>query len=678
MIKGMILVLICFILNWSVVAREDVVRVAFLTSELGFYQLEEKGGLSGYNYEYLMEVAQYTGWVYEFVACDTYGEAIGLLSSGAVDLLGPMFIDQGDRELYAIGEKPSGISRHTLCTLSSNGMLTEDNYFLRETLSVALVQGETDSIEAFYRLMEQSETELDVVYVGTKDEALQLLVSGEVETMMSLDVASNYGVLVPIASIDPTPYYFFSTLGNDQLVAELDAAIGEIEISEPGIHQRLLSEYFTYNHVGLLHLSQWEQEVLAQYEYFTVGLLCGMEPYQFYEEGTVSRGITYEIMEELSGLLGVPFRYVWVESMEKMAALIEAEEVDFVGSLPYEYETSRYLNVVLTRPYLTAGAIWLHHQDEKDSFDVDVYVYSVSSNIPMVADEDLFVPEDIEETIRYLGGNGDISLFCDPYIGQYYVQKLGLTDVEMQNVSSVLSQMTLGVGKHVDTTVIGVLNHGMQHLDPFEVDEIVYRNVTHTGGATLREVLEEYAPAFMAGLIVVGFILIVGLVYYVKQLRQMARQDGLTKLYNSGYFHYYAEEKTKKYTKGVLILFDIDFFKQVNDTYGHQAGDKVIVTVAKNIKRLFGEKGTVARLGGDEFVVLLEGDFCQQEMEEKCRILLKDLSQTPDVTPVSLSIGGFLYHEYTPYKSLYSLADGCLYEVKESGRNGFKFSDRVL
>ncbi len=162
-----------------------------------------------------------------------------------------------------------------------------------------------------------------------------------------------------------------------------------------------------------------------------------------------------------------------------------------------------------------------------------------------------------------------------------------------------------------------------------------------------------------------------------KKLQKISEQESLTKLYNAGYFHKYAENRVKDLEGGCLVLIDIDYFKQVNDTHGHQAGDTVIKDVAKVLEKYFRSNDTIARLGGDEFVILLEKEVAIEFLEARAKSILHDLASNDYAVPVSLSIGGYIFNKPMTYKELYLLADKALYKVKEKGRNGYLFEKKV-
>lgn len=125
-----------------------------------------------------------------------------------------------------------------------------------------------------------------------------------------------------------------------------------------------------------------------------------------------------------------------------------------------------------------------------------------------------------------------------------------------------------------------------------------------------------------------------------------------------------------------LLMADIDFFKRVNDTYGHVFGDKVLRAVAQILKNHVKGKDTAARYGGEEFVVLLPGtplDGAHQVAEriratvENCRIRRIDKNET--VANVTVSVGVACYRQGESVTEFIARADSALYASKNQGRN---------
>lgn len=152
--------------------------------------------------------------------------------------------------------------------------------------------------------------------------------------------------------------------------------------------------------------------------------------------------------------------------------------------------------------------------------------------------------------------------------------------------------------------------------------------------------------------------------------------DPLTQLKNRRGFHDYYNEMVKPMMKEkdvTLIMCDIDFFKKVNDTYGHNAGDAVLVMVSDVLKRNVNGYGQVVRWGGEEFVLVLEG--CKEaKAVEIAEGIRKEVEQTTcvfeqQVIKVTMSFGVKQTDKEKELVENVEEADARLYKAKQSGRN---------
>ena len=164
--------------------------------------------------------------------------------------------------------------------------------------------------------------------------------------------------------------------------------------------------------------------------------------------------------------------------------------------------------------------------------------------------------------------------------------------------------------------------------------------------------------------------------------QQKANYDALTELGNRDLFHRAlarALKKSARYQESVVILFlDLDNFKQVNDSLGHDMGDQLLQKVAMRLKKNIRETDEIFRLGGDEFTIILEGNFHAHRLARIAQNIINDLSQSFVVREkkifISVSIGiatstGCGTNPETLIKS----ADLAMYAAKEKGKANYQF-----
>ncbi len=159
-----------------------------------------------------------------------------------------------------------------------------------------------------------------------------------------------------------------------------------------------------------------------------------------------------------------------------------------------------------------------------------------------------------------------------------------------------------------------------------------------------------------------------------EKLSYEATHDALTGLYNRSAYDQFLNDRRK----GVMafLYVDVDKFKSVNDTYGHEAGDKVLRLVADTLTHSFRSEDKICRIGGDEFVVLMAnaGPELKALIRTKAERIMSALANPPKgVVPVSVSVGCAFGDENTSGEELYRNADAALYHIKENGKSGCAF-----
>lgn len=163
------------------------------------------------------------------------------------------------------------------------------------------------------------------------------------------------------------------------------------------------------------------------------------------------------------------------------------------------------------------------------------------------------------------------------------------------------------------------------------------------------------------------------------ELQRRADKDALTGLYNKGTAKELVAEAIIENSKAVhlaaMIMIDLDHFKDVNDTFGHAAGDRLLEDVGKVLNDSFKGRDIVGRMGGDEFMVFMtdiKGEDDALVISGRLnKMLTKRIQKSDGEVTVTASIGIALCDpSITTYEELFEHADSALYHTKENGRNG--------
>jgi diguanylate cyclase (GGDEF)-like protein len=166
---------------------------------------------------------------------------------------------------------------------------------------------------------------------------------------------------------------------------------------------------------------------------------------------------------------------------------------------------------------------------------------------------------------------------------------------------------------------------------------------------------------------------------YQRSIYESATRDGLTKIFNKKYF---LDTLRKEFAYCLrhrvplsVVMFDVDHFKKINDTYGHQAGDYVLSRIAQRVGDTVRVEDLFARYGGEEFALMLRESAEDQAMicAERCRKAVDTTDFTYAGTPIkvtiSLGVATLSDSDYANPEDLIAAADKYLYRAKRAGRN---------
>ncbi|MEK3766770.1 MULTISPECIES: sensor domain-containing diguanylate cyclase [unclassified Solibacillus] len=250
---------------------------------------------------------------------------------------------------------------------------------------------------------------------------------------------------------------------------------------------------------------------------------------------------------------------------------------------------------------------------------------------------------------------------CTPYFNQdkslayiHYVEKhfkvkqdpLFIADFSRLIAEEIEYKSVMAIPMIVEEKIIGfsIVLHQEPYFFSFDSFKLMQSLIHHSSLAISNSVLRE-------------------------QLQEMVDRDHLTKLYARSYSDTYVEKSIQKDDSGMFLLIDIDNFKKVNDTFGHQVGDKVLVQIAVQLKKKIGLRGICSRWGGEELAI-----YIPNILEDEAMKVSKELVDLiPKVTKPSVTISAGMVTWYKgkrpDFQHIFLQADTALYNAKSNGKN---------
>ena len=289
----------------------------------------------------------------------------------------------------------------------------------------------------------------------------------------------------------------------------------------------------------------------------------------------------------------------------------------------------------------------------------------------------IIIDTDTEPEAMQLVSDGKADLTLRSLIvAAHTIKKAGWYNLKVSGqIPGYENKLRIGISQS-EQTLRGILNRGIAAISEQERQQIMDR---HLSLQVVSEVVTDYTLAYGLGILLLAVIgtslfWMRRLNILNQQLSVMAQTDALTQLTNRHGLNLTLEkdlERAQRYQHPLsVIMMDIDHFKQVNDQYGHLAGDKVLVACSKLLKDNLRKSDIICRWGGEEFLVLCF-ETTQEQAAHLAELLLGKVRHHhfSEVGKVTLSAGVAQANPQDNAESLTKRADTLLYEAKHNGRN---------
>lgn len=675
----------------SVEGNEDQAKIkVFLPLMNGYAYLDEEGNPAGYTYDYLLKVAQRTGWEYEFITAEYTDEnmqkAIEDMQNGDIDIISMMFMDEQYSDIISYSSMAYGQVNYSLMCLADTKEINNRTITSQlNTLTVALDESKPKNIAAFEDFTSNLSYSVKTVTAPTSEACLDLLESGQADLTL-YNYTETPLPLRPVITYYVDYIYLATSKTNPALLETLNFVTEEIETTGTTYFRYNLSEkHFPPYQQPFLSLTAEESEYISTAPPLRVAILDNKAPISDYNPKTNEfEGIIVDYMKEYESRSGLTFIYLNVANQEDLAKLSQNGEVDLIPGFPDDYLLAADYNMHLTSSMLTVPIFLITSKNKKIQHEEGLT--SISPNLYSPT-ETLKTIEYTDEIFKLLNKGVYRSAYVNAYIAQWLMAHESYPNLVMTSVPSANYNLCIGVSNSLDLRVVGILEQSIDQMPASQKEDIILQNTTLIPEFNFWQIIQNNFSKLIFPLLTVFFIIIVLLLLlFYKSIRlnrlialdrshykEKSALDQMTSVYNSETFKNLVKEFLSNTSpcQGVLIVSDIDDFKRINDTYGHLYGDITLQNFATQLKEAFPSPSMVGRIGGDEFAVFIPHPIDEEALSQLCTQVLDNFTKFDLTRPATISLGAYVFDGNLDFNQLYDFADNVLYKAKKMGKNAF-------
>lgn len=606
--------MLCFIFVVSgrdIYAAEDrVVKVAFFPMD-GYHIINEDGNYDGMDVAYLNALCEYTDWEIEYVPCDSWEEALQLLSNQKVDLVGSAQYSAERAQIYQYADLASGYTFGVIATNPESTIAYED-FTAMQQITFGMVENYVRKNEFIQYLRDHGINAPSVIEYPSTAALQDALSAGEIDALVHTFTEIKEGQRL-IGRFAPKPFYYITYQGNDDVMRELNQATADLKMNRPELETELMNKFYYSRFDKTSLLTTRENEYIAAQKKVVIGYLDGFYPFSYEEDGEF-KGLTRELVE--NGICEAGLEAEYRKMQDRMAArtALQNGEIDI---LAYCADTEDVLNEYQLTKACDYANVPLVVVTEKDrdieaidtlatvSFLTDKVGEAVQTEVTKVLTYDTQ-----QECIDVLKEAAVDAVFCDGYLAEYLLRtEFHYENLQIKNVFSSEHKISMAI-REEDKLLMNIIKKTIPTIDSKRINMYMLKENTYPLVSIINFV-QKYSLWIISVLIICIIMVIVVALHMIRdsqKIQKLMYQDAKIDIWNLNYLIYWGEHKLlpERKTKYAVAYLNLDQFRRYNIIYGWNEGEHLLEGIAEILVKNTDTKTEIcARDQGDRFVMLL-------------------------------------------------------------------------
>ncbi len=506
------------------------------------------------------------------------------------------------------------------------------------------------------------------------------------------------------------PLYSLIRIGRPQLAEQIRQGFNQISLQQlidvEKVWVAQASQRYFPQFLQQVPITLTEQQWLEQAGTLKVGMLSTWPPMEFVNDDGEPAGVTVDMFDILSQRLKAQFDIVTFTNFSAMLAALKQKDIDLVANVserPERHTYAKFTDEFWSTQWAVISAYdstTVVSTSQLNGKTVAVYQdYQLARHLNDTYPQIKVIPVSSLRRGLQLLQQQDVDYVLDSVeAASEMLRQMGYLSLRVQILDDLPSYPSLIAVRDDYQPLVVMLNKGLRSIGKEERQQLYQKwfSFQITQGinkAQLRTLMWQIGGAVAMLLVFVVFWNLslrreVSLRRQAEQkMRFMATHDDLTQLPNRALIKERIEQALLQHARHneilALMFIDLDGFKEVNDRFGHDTGDELLIKLADVLRDTVRKSDTVARFGGDEFVILLTGLLSRDDAAIVAQKILHQLSQPVTLSvgqvQVGASIGIAVYPEDgTDSAKLLKVADSLMYRIKQQGKNQYCFSRAVF
>lgn len=600
-------------------AGKRTVRVSFFPMG-GYHETLPDGSVSGMDVEYLENLCDYVNWTVEYVPCESWDEALRMLTDKEVDLVGSAQYSKERAEVYRYADLASGYTFGAIAVKGESTIPYEDFEAMRD-ITYGIV-GTYVRKQEFFEYLEGHGVRSPKVreYENTAD-LQDALAVGEIDALVHSLTEIKEGQRV-IGRFAPMPFYYITYPGNEELLRELNQGIADLKMNRPELENELMTKYYDSRLDHTILLTSEEKDYIADKKTLKVGCLDGHYPFSYIDEEGEYKGLVPQMLEEVSVSTGLTFEYIHVKDMEEAKQELANGDIDIIEYCSEGAGDIRQRGGALTKVYARVPQVVVMKRgsrtEEISTLAVTDDNLSQGGGVSYGEGAELLFRKGQRECLEAVRTGKASAALCDGYMAEYLMgSKFGYGQMEIHTVLSEAHNIRMVVRNDPDSPLLGILNKELLDVTDTMVNDYMLQDNFYSR-MSIDSFIRDHSIIIILILVLAAALVILVMYRMLKNSRRIQKlmyKDTDFNIWNLNYLKYRASLKlgTDTGRRYAIVYTDICQFKSYNALYGWSAGQRLLeLTIEELSLEIDSEWELYARSYGSHFVLFV----CYEDMAQ--------------------------------------------------------------
>ena len=695
-ILSTVLLLCCLLMNLLFCSfahaaehEQKTVRVGYLLYA-GFQDGAEGSPKSGYGYEYLQELSYLANWKYEYVY-GGFNELLEKLKRGEIDVMGNLSYTPERAQEISFPLREQGREQYYLYVQENRADIKPED---PKTLSGKRIGVNKGSIQAkiFEEWLHKNNVQCEVIHYtdGNKrnDDVRNGVLDATIANLLMPDPTKKVQ-LRPLFQIGSSAYYIAVNKRRPDLLADLNTANNKLLNFDWYYNERVFLKYYGGNSVTLANISVDDRNWFKGKGSFTIGYVDDQLPFTSWDAGKGAlRGILAVYQQHVLERYKMHVDTKRFATYEEMRKALDRGEIDSIYPFFCNYWTAENDGLMATSPLTTSYLLMLYKGDYSSAKTPSVIAAAQNNSMQLFfikayyPKAKILMVKDFEACVNaVLDGKATSTVISSD---TYYANRNLVDGIDDCNIINTGFSSPVGFAvKKGNIEAFTFMKHSMTGLHPSDISKSMIEEGYAIPDTSLKQFVRRHA--MLAIFLAVVMTVIIGsfIAYYLSsKRRELSFMKSALELNKKIYIDFATGLPNKNKCEDMIaspeplhkptacVMFDLNDLKTVNDSLGHEMGDRMIYTFATLLREAVPNKYFVGRFGGDEFIMIAKNLNSKQEIEQLLQHIKHNIEAfNKQNADFQLSYAyGFAYsgdYDRISIQELLHIADEKMYDYKK-------------